>query len=222
MNIIIGSLRRRGLLFIGLFVTVALVAGMVALSGIAAVQPAFADRSGTSLNREGCQPEAKTRPSPAIYNGLEGVALLISAPFIEDDAPYAALLSKENLSDIFRESIEKNVLKFVKPSGSDCSIPPEFYEFYRADFKYPEKWAEIDRITDNPKVVTIHIQVTRLRIDEQKDRQAAAVIFNAHRAGFKSGLSGLGISVLDLTKSPAEISESLNKFRDSKYFLTNY
>lgn len=170
----------------------------------------------------GCQPEETKRvPVPDIYKGLEGVVLLISSSFFEEDAPYADVLKKEKIRDVFRESIVKNVLPFVRTSGVDCTVQPAFYEFYSTDFKRPERWAEIDKITNNPNVITIHIQVSRLLMDRNKDRPVAAFIFNIHRAGFKSGLHTVGLSVLDLQASPEEISEFLLHFKDSKYFLTD-
>ena len=200
--------------------TLLIIAAATLSIGLSIAAPSFADRTGvTPRNTEGCQPaETKQVPRPAIYNNLEGVALMISSPnFTEHDQPYVDILNREKIREVFRESITKNVLPYVKPSGTDCSIPPRIYD---VDVTPPEKWEESVKIIDNPNIITINVKVQIRRIDNRKDSQVLLFIISKHRQNFRGSLSPMATNIFHLDKSPEEISKILEIYRNSEYFMT--
>lgn len=181
--------------------------------------PSFADRSATPLReKDGCKAENKSIPVPSIYRELEGVALMISSPsFAGSDSPYATVLSKDNISNVFKESIVKNVLPFIKPSGVDCSIPPTIHEI--SDVISTDS-GELDRVIENPNIITIRVQVALQWLDNSTDRPIITFLITQYRAGFRGSLSPIEVKVLDGKNSTQNINSYLERFRDIKYFFT--
>ena len=200
--------------------TLLILAAATLSIGFSIAAPSFADRTGaTPRNTEGCQPaETKQVPALAIYNNLEGVALMISSPnYTEHDQPYVDILNREKIREVFRESITKNVLPYVKPSGPDCSIPPRIYD---VDTTSTKKWEESVKIIDNPNILTIRVKVSTVYLDYNTDRPILAFVFILHRPGFKAFALPIAVNVFDRNKSPDELSNILDRYRDSGYFIT--
>lgn len=190
------------------------------LSFYGQVETAIADRGGRTVVEIKCTAQSKEVPVPPIYQNLEGVALLVHSPtytgFTGKGEAYDAVLEWGKLKDVFKASISKSILPYVRASGNDCSVLPEVYDIEPLSSSEDD---EYNKIIDNPNIATIHVQVTIQRIDGDKNKPVAIFVFSTHRNGFRGALAETGISVIDLNKPLESIEADLERFKNMTYFI---